>query len=367
MVYVLKYPKDRWKKTSTIVIDLDAIRHNVEILRERIGNSPKIMAVVKADGYGHGSTEVADALRDQVDWFAVNDIEEGVELRKADIDLPILVFGVPGADTCELYSGYSLTATVSDPRHFNLLPAGTEYHLNFDTGMGRLGFRMEALNEVQAAMEKHDELICTGYYSHFATSDNPDSPKVNEQLQAFSEIRKAMPDHLPVHLSNTGGAFFYDHVEFDMVRSGIGLYGYPPGETPLDHLQPALKWRSFLTQVKPVKKGDTVSYGARWSAPEDGYVGVVPVGYSDGLSRSLSGKISFKIGEATYPQVGTITMNYCMVFLGGTSFPAGEEVILVGTPENTLMSWAKILNTIPYEILTSISPWIPRHYEDRLK
>lgn len=363
----MKYPKDRWKKTSTIVIDLDAIRNNVEILREKIGNSPKIMAVVKADAYGHGSTEVADALRDQVDWFAVNDIEEGVELRKADIDLPILVFGVPGADTAELYSAYSLTATVSDLRHFNLLPAGTEYHLNFDTGMGRLGFRMEALNEVQAAMEKHDELICTGYYSHFATSDNPDSPKVNEQLLAFAEIRKLMPDHLCVHLSNTGGAFFYDHVEFDMVRSGIGLYGYPPGDTALDHLQPALQWRSFLTQVKPVKKGDTVSYGARWSAPEDGYVGVVPVGYSDGLSRALSGKIRFMVGEAAYPQVGTITMNYCMVFLGGTSFPAGEEVILVGTPENTLMSWAKTLNTIPYEVLTSISPWIPRHYKDRLK
>lgn len=363
----MNYPKDRWKKTSTIVIDLDAIRHNIRALRAKIGNSPKVMAVVKADAYGHGSAEVAAALRDVVDWFAVNDIEEGVELRKADVDLPVLVFGVPGADTAELYSAYSLTATVSDLSHFSLLPAGTEYHLNFDTGMGRLGFRMEALNEVQAAMEKHAELICTGYYSHFATSDNPGSAKVNEQLLAFSEIRKAMPDHLPAHLSNTGGAFFYDNIAFDMLRSGIGLYGYPPGETALDHLQPALQWRSFLTQVKSVKKGDTVSYGARWSAPEDGYVGVVPVGYSDGLSRALSGKISFKINEATYPQIGTITMNYCMVFLGGTSIPVGEEVVLVGTPANTLMSWSKILNTIPYEVLTSISPWIPRHYKDSLK
>lgn len=365
MVHVLKYPKDRWKKTSSIIIGLDAIRRNLELLRKRISKKNQIMAVVKADAYGHGGTKVADAVQDLVDWFAVNDVEEGVELRNAGIDLPVLVFGVPDSGTPELYSGYSLTATIGDREHFSLLPPGTEYHLNFDTGMGRLGFRSEDLPGVLAAMEKHSGLMCTGIYSHFATSDHPDSSKVAEQIQVFSKICESMPVHLSAHLSNTGGAFFYDDVGCDMVRTGIGMYGYPPGEAALDELQPALEWHSYLTQVKVIKKGETVSYGARWKAPEDGYIGVIPVGYSDGLSRALSGKISFEIADKVYPQVGTITMNYCMVFLGGEPLPAGEEVVLLSAAGHTVMEWARELKTIPYEVLTSISPWIPRIYKNK--
>lgn len=355
-------PIRRWKTTSAIHINLEAIRKNYARLRQQIGEEPKVMAVIKADAYGHGSIRLAEALNGLADWFAVNDVEEGIALRDADIDQPILVFGVPDADNGELYSAYSLTASIGDLQHFGLLPAGTEYQLNFDTGMGRLGFRPEALPDVLKAMESHQELMCTGVYTHFATSDQAESEKVVRQLHAFTQIRKQLPDTLLTHVSNTGGAHLYQDLEYDMVRSGIGLYGYPPGDVAVEGLQPALEWLSHLAQVKAIKKGDTVSYGARWEAPEDGYVGVVPVGYSDGLSRSLSGDIAFKIGGKSYPQVGTITMNYCMVYLGQDACNTGDEVVLIDAADNTLMEWAARLNTIPYEILTSISPWIPRYY-----
>lgn len=360
----MSYSNYPWKRTSAIYVNLEAIRANIARLRAHLKGSPKVMAVVKADAYGHGIVEVADAVRDQVDWLAVNDIEEGIVLRNADVDLPILVFGVPDQETAELYSDYSLTATVSEMAHFNLLPAGTEYHINIDTGMGRLGFRITDMQELRSRMDEHPELMCTGIYSHFATSDIPDSQKVMAQRKVFKKIRSDFPEGLMTHLSNTGGAFFYEDVAFDMVRTGIGMYGYPPGKADLPGLRPALEWRSYLCQVKPIKEGETVSYGARWGAPGDGYIGVVPVGYSDGLNRRLSGKISFSVGQEhkVYPQVGRITMNYCMVYLGPDKLETGEEVHLVRAGEGTLLNWAGKLQTIPYELLTSLSPAIPRVY-----
>lgn len=355
-----------WKRTSTIYINLDAIRANINQLRTRIGERTKIMAVVKADAYGHGILEVADALRSHADWLAVNDLEEGIALRNADIDLPILVLGVPDHETAELYSDYSLTATVSDIKHFDLLPAGTEYHINIDTGMGRLGCRIEEVQELRSRMDDHPELMCSGIYSHLATSDNPGSTKVEQQRGAFNRVRSDFPEGLTTHISNTGGAFFYEDVSFDMIRTGIGMYGYPPGDTDLPTLRPALEWRSYLCQVKPIKQGETVSYGARWEAPADGYIGIIPVGYSDGLNRGLSGEIYFGMGPENkqYPQVGTITMNYCMVDLGQEELETGEEVHVLRAGDGTLMSWAQKLGTIPYELLTSLSPWIPRVYTE---
>lgn len=363
MVLVLTDFKNQWKRNSSVIVDLSAIRCNLTAIKAKLNTGTKVMAVLKADAYGHGSIAVAEAIAEEADWFAVNDIEEGIELRDAGMEQPILVFGVPDSDTASLYSSYSLTATISDLAHFGLLPAGTKYHLNFDTGMGRLGFRSDQIKKVMSEMDAHPELMCTGIYSHFATSDNPGSPKVERQLELFKEIRSVFPQNLLTHISNTGASFFYSDIAFDMVRTGIGIYGYPPGETAISELQPALEWHSYLTQVHPVKKGDTVSYGAHWQAPESGYVGVIPVGYEDGLKRALSGKIGFKIGGKVYPQAGTITMNYCMVFLGRKKFSVGEKVILISRSAQTVQNWAEKMGTIPYEIVTSISSKIPRVYK----
>lgn len=352
------------KRNSSITIDLSAIRHNLMVIRNKVAPGTKIMPVIKANAYGHGSIELANALQDDANWFAVNSVDEGIELRDAGIGLPILVFGVPDQETADLYSSYNLTATISNLEHFRLFPAGTEYHLNFNTGMGRLGLDANNVSQVKIVMENHSELMCSGIYSHFATSDNPGSSKVEEQIGRFRKICEAFPEQLLTHLSNTGGAFFYPDAAFDMVRTGIGMYGYPPGETDLGDLRPALLWKSSLVQVNPIRKGETVSYGARWEAPKDGFIGVIPVGYEDGLKRVLSGRIGFQVGEKELPQVGSITMNYCMVFLGEERLQVGTEVHLISPSANDVKEWADIADTIPYEILTSLSPDIPRFYEE---
>ncbi len=351
------------KRDSVLTVDTRAIRHNLEVIKRLTGNETGLMPVIKANAYGHGSVEVAEALKDEADWFAVNSVYEGIELRENGIDLPILVFGVPDSETANLYTDFNLTTTVSEMEHFALLPAGTEYHLNFNTGMGRLGISDEKAEKVVEQMEQHSELICTGIYSHFATSDVPDSDMVASQLVRFKKVRNYFPDNLLAHIANTGGASFYKNTSFDLVRPGIGIYGYPPGDSEIEHLKPALGWTSKLIQVNTIGKGESVSYGARWQAPHDGFIGVVPVGYEDGLKRVLSGKISFEIDSKEYPQVGTITMNYCMVFLDQDPLPAGSEVKLLRTSKNDLSRWAELANTIPYEILTSLSHNIPRVYE----
>lgn len=351
------------KRNSTISVDLSALKHNLAVIRNKVGSGTKLMPVVKANAYGHGSSEVANVLQDEVDWFAVNSVQEGIELRDSGINLPILVFGVPDFESAKLYSEYSLTATISSMEHFGLLPAGTEYHLNFNTGMGRLGIGINDVDKIMSEMDSHTELICTGIYSHFATSHKPGSSLVKLQLQRFKKVRESFPENLVAHISNTGGALFYEHTSFDMIRPGIGIYGYPPGDTNLEDLRPALRWYSRLVQVNPITKGESVSYGAQWQAPEDGFIGVIPIGYEDGLKRSLSGSISFQIGEQLYPQVGTITMNYCMIYLGDKKLPEGAEVQVIRSSQKDVENWAAKIGSIPYEILTSLSPKIPRVYK----
>lgn len=146
-----------------------------------------------------------------------------------------------------------------------------------------------------------------------------------------------------------------------MIRLGIGMYGYPPGETEIEGIEPILNWETNLVQTKRIAADDTVSYGATWTAPEQGYLGIIPVGYDDGLKRSLSGKLSVRINSKVYEIVGTITMNYSMVFLGPDDYEPGTKVEVL-YPENNAGDWAQKIGTIPYEILTSINPKIPRKY-----
>ena len=350
------------KNNARIEVDLEAVRHNIDVIRKRAGERKKLMAVVKADAYGHGSVSICRGIAEQVDWLAVNDVQEGIEIRKAGIELPILVFGVPEPETASAYVEHGLTATISSLAHFDRLPAGCRYHLNFDTGMGRLGLSPSQIEVTRDKMKENSRIVCTGIYSHFATADEPGSRKVARQLEAFREIASSFPSLENVHIENTGSLFFHEPDGFSMVRTGIGMYGYAPDQAPIPSLKPALRWKSHLVQVNTVSRGDTVSYGATWKAPEEGYIGIVPVGYEDGLCRRLSGKIRLKIGDRLYPQVGVITMNYCMVFLGDDRLKEGEEVEIINGKELTVEWMAQELDTIPYEVLTSISRYLPRHY-----
>lgn len=349
------------KSNSVANVYLNQLKKNIESFRQHIDTQTDLMAVVKADAYGHGAVEVAMALESQIEAFAVNDIHEGIELREEGINIPILVFEPPQESMASKYKAYDLTATISSEEHFELLPDGTTYHLNFDTGMGRLGFDSSQSQRVLDLVEEHHNIDCRGIYSHFATADNPGSDLVEQQHERFKEIRRHFPDELLTHISNTGATAFYKNKQYDMVRLGIGVYGYPPGETNIEGIEPALSWQTRLVQVKRIEAGQTVSYGARWKASEDGFLGIIPVGYDDGLKRSLSGKLSVRINSKDYQVVGTITMNYSMVFLSKDGYVSGEEVQLLHS-ESTAADWAHKVDTIPYEILTSLNTKIPREY-----
>lgn len=350
------------KTNSTVTVDLSKLSANIDSLREHIDDNTRIMAVVKADAYGHGATEVAAHIEDRVGAFAVNDIQEGIELREHGITKPILVFAVPEEASASQYRIHNLTATVSAFKHFDWLPDGTSFHLNFDTGMGRLGFLPDEAEEISALISDYPTLFCTGIYSHFATADVPNSEQVLEQQSVFEEIRAYFSDELTTHIANTGATAFYDTQQFNMVRLGIGLYGYPPGEKEIPDLLPILGWQSRLVQVKKVAEKKSVSYGASWTAPREGNLGIIPVGYDDGLKRSLSGKVKVRIQDDVYDIVGTITMNYCMVYLDDDFYEPGTKVELL-YDNNNAADWASSIDTIPYEILTSINPKIRRRYE----
>lgn len=349
------------KSNATIEINLAKLKQNLQTLRSYLDEDTRVMSVVKADAYGHGAVEVASTLEPTVEAFAVNDIHEGIELRKQDITKPILVFEVPQKTTASQYRIHNLTATVSAKEHFDWLPNGTSYHLNFDTGMGRLGFAPEETERVLSLMKENNNLFCTGIYSHFATADNPGSDFVTEQHRLFTTIREQFPQEMTAHIANTGATAFYSSDQFDMVRLGIGLYGYAPGETQIKDITPVLHWKSKLVQIKPIHEDSTVSYGATWKAPRDGNLGIIPVGYDDGLKRSLSEELTVRIKGERYPLVGNITMNYSMVFLGDDEYKPETPVELL-YEENNALDWASKIDTIPYEILTGINPKIPREY-----
>lgn len=351
------------KSNSTIQVNLSEIEKNIEKLNRFLDKNTSVLGVVKADAYGHGAVEVAKAISSQVEYFAVNDIHEGIELREHGIDKPVLVFEVPDHRYLMEYNKYNLTVSISAEEHFEWLAKGTKYHLNFDTGMGRLGLSPSDAEKVAGLVRKYDGITCTGIYTHFATADNPGSELVIRQHEQFKRIRSLFSSELIAHISNTGGTAFYETTQYDMVRLGIGMYGYPPGETEIEDIEPALTWKTRLVQTKEIASKMTVSYGATWQAPREGYLGVIPVGYDDGLKRSLSGKLSVRIKGKVYEVVGTITMNYSMIFLGSDRYKSGTEVEIL-YPGSDAGDWAQKIDTIPYEILTSINPKIPRVYSD---
>lgn len=338
---------------SYLEIDLETISENIKALKERAPGR-KFLAVVKCNAYSHSAADIASHIKEQADWFAVANIDEGIELRRAGITNPILIFGVPTYDTAAAYQTHNLTATVSHMTHFSILMDGTTYHLNFDTGMGRLGFKPDQAAVVRKQAVLNQRLICGGIYSHYATADDPGSAFVKEQLDRFTALIQQFEEVPLKHISNTGAASNYNLNHFDMVRVGLGMLGYNPGKSRHEWLKPALQWKSNIAQIRPMKKGDTVSYGAAWRCPEDGFLATIPVGYGDGLPRAMSGKLIVDIKGKSYPQVGTVTMDNIMVFLGEDRLQPETEVTLLGGQALNAADWADRSGTNVHEILTNL-------------
>lgn len=321
------------------------------------------MAVVKDEAYGHGMLPVADFLKDKVEWFCTARLEEAVQLRKHGIQNPILVFEIPPEGQEGLFLKHDITASISDLSVFERLKPGTKAHLHFDTGMFRLGMLPEDVTEAKQKMNNYD-LNYTGIYTHFANSDEKAHPRVLNQLEIFRSIRSQFPEKLLTHTANSGAIFYYHDkgVLFDAVRPGVCLYGYAPGADEIADLEPVIEWRSKLVQVKKIRKGDLIGYGSRWEAPKDGWLGVIPVGYADGIFRNLSGEFIVEIGGQLFQQVGTISMDYVMVYLKEQRFKQGETVTILKNGKLSAKEWAKKMGTIPYEITTAISPNVKREY-----
>jgi alanine racemase len=346
---------------SEIFIHKKQLKGNIDLIRKRVGNEAGMMAVIKDNAYGHGIIQSAEFLKDYCDWFCVSEIEEALSIRKAGIELPILVFEVPRKPTLSLYRDYNITATVSDLQLLKDLPSDIGFHLMFDTGMHRLGILPEQVSEVQLLLTGEKANQCGGIFTHFSDAEEVNHPKVEKQLKLFRQIRPRFPDHLLTHMANSGSIMNYGReIVFDAVRPGGILFGYSAKPFQYEGLFPALEWKSFLMQVRPVKKGEYVGYSSGWQVEEDGYIGTIPVGYADGIPRSIKHKLSFLINGRPYRQVGNITMDYSMVFSPKNDLKTGDEVTLMDLNMPNANHWSEACSTIPYEVTTAISEHIPR-------
>ncbi|RAX18461.1 alanine racemase [Pseudarthrobacter sp. AG30] len=374
-------PDPRHERSA--VIDLDAIRHNVRRLADA-ASPAKVMAVVKADAYGHGAVPVARAaLQSGAAWLGVAHISEALALRAAGIDAPLLAwlhttdsnFGAAVAAGVDIgCSGWELERIVAAAREQER-PA--RVHLKVDTGLGRNGATPEAWDRlVGEAVEYQDQglLRVVGIFSHLAVADEPDRPETDDQLAAFREAlaiaEDAGVDPEVRHLANTPATLSRPDTHFDLVRVGLGIYGLSPfeGQTSAElGLRPAMTLRTLVSQCKGVPAGQGVSYGLHYRTREASTLALIPLGYADGVPRVATGG-PVRVAGKTYPVVGRIAMDQMVIDLGPEARDSGllgAEAVLFGTGADggpTADDWAQAAGTINYEVVTRISPRVPRRF-----
>lgn len=359
-----------------IQVDLDAIAHNARVLKASIAPTPHMMAVVKANAYGHGLVPVAEtALKNGADFLGVAIPEEGETLRQAGVTAPILVLGAVNQRGAEASVQWDLTQAVFDPERVRMLEDAAarrgktvSVHLKCDTGMGRIGVRTaEEARAVLKAMEACPHVRLTGAFTHFADADGGDDAYSLEQIRQFDALRALLPRDILIHAAASAAGQRYPQARYDMVREGIALYGCAPvqGCPPL---RPALAWHTEIVYVKTVPAGACVSYGCTWQANRDTRVATLPVGYGDGYHRALSGKARVVIGGKRCPVIGRVCMDQLMADVTDVPENAcriGAPVVLLGrqgsetiTAEE-LAAWA---GTISYEMLLAATARVPVVY-----
>ena len=366
------------QRPSRIVVDLDAIGHNLQAIRAHVG--VPVMGIVKANAYGHGLVQVARHLQAQgIEQLGVAFVEEGVALRRAGITAPILVLGGIFGPQVALFLQHDLEITVSSLDKLRQVEATAQargrkatIHLKIDTGMERIGVHSYSAGSFIEAAAASPWCVLKGIYSHLACADDPASPMTLLQLERFQETcahfeRIGAP--MPVrHLANSGGVLHFPQTWLDIVRPGIILYGVlpDPASQRTIAVRPALSLVSRVVFFKVVKAGNPVSYGATWQPSSDTRIVTVPVGYGDGYPRALSSRGQVLLRGQRHPLVGRVCMDQFMVDIG----PAGEaynedEVVLIGQQGDAGISTealAQVAGTIPYEILTGLNERIPREY-----
>jgi alanine racemase len=356
-------------------IDLDAVRHNVRVLKpERTG----VLAVVKGDGYGHGDVQVARAALDAgASRLGVALVEEGVRLRDHGISAPILVLSEfpPGSEKQALSAGLTPSVYTADGlaalvEASEALDRAVGVHLKLDTGMHRVGLWPPAEAPAFARKVVEAGLALEGLWTHFAVAE-VDPEATTAQLRLLLEARDVLDREgirpTFVHAANSAATIGLPETHLDLVRPGVALYGLDPGGGlgPGAGLRPALTWRSAVSMVKRLPAGERVSYGWRYELARDANVATVPVGYDDGYRRELGGRADVLIGGRRRRVAGVVTMDQLIVDCGDAQVAPGDEVVLIGSQDDeriTADELAGHARTIGYEIVTSIGARVPREY-----
>ncbi|MDR3336515.1 MAG: alanine racemase [Treponema sp.] len=371
------------------IIHLDHLTWNIGVVRKIAGSERLICLPVKADAYGHGAVWVAKtALKAGVRYLAVATVHEGKLLRDGGIDAPILLLSIPLPEEIPDVVANGLIPLVTDQEFAAALAnaakaAGrqVQVHLKIDTGMGRVGVSPDKAVEAASFIKSRDFLVYAGTATHLAVSESTaveDISFTKQQILRFKEtvdsIKKAGIDPGIVHSANSGAVILHQDSWFDMIRPGIMIYGYAPvaleagpltgnGKEADLRLKPVMELSSRVVFIKKVKKGESISYGRKWTALVDSWIATIPIGYGDGLPRALGGYLSIKIRDNFYPLVGRICMDQCMINLGPeTDIKRWDEVTIFGGKSFTAADLAEELGTIPYEITCNINKRVPRVY-----
>jgi alanine racemase len=344
-----------------------------------------MMAVVKANAYGHGALQIAGhAVKAGAGWLGVAIPEEGMELRNNGISAPVLVLGGADREQCRISVIYNLTQAVPSLETAHLLNGcAAEYgrkarvHVKLDTGMGRIGFhRIEELEALVKELHSMKNIVLDGAFTHFAAADETDPAYTEEQIKRLDKMLNIIREsgiHLKwIHASNTAGVFQFPRANYNMVRCGIGLYGYYPSHDVMKNatvsLLPVMQWETEVVHIKDVDANSCISYGRTYSASTSRRVATLPVGYADGYNRLLSNRGSVLIHGKRAPVIGRVCMDQIMIDV--TNIPEaniGSKVVLLGEQGKekiTADELADLCGTISYEILTSISERVPRIYHE---
>ncbi|HSS47602.1 MAG TPA: alanine racemase [Thermoanaerobaculia bacterium] len=375
-------------RPAWVDVDLSALEHNLAAIRGRItsdGNRPMAMAVVKADGYGHGAVGVSRTLEAAgVDWLGVALLEEGAEIRRAGVKLPILVLGTARPAKIALYQRYGLTPTVSSLHELALWRDWTArqvvpqpVHLKVDTGMGRLGVALDEVSRALEILREHPGLRLAGILSHFGDADDLASPRNQAQVTSFAAVLGQLtPEERRrtlIHMANSAAALHLPESRFALVRLGIAIYGLEPAERPGLPLPPADRadlWpvmavKTRIVQLREVPAGTAVSYGGRTVTRRRSRIAVVPVGYADGYAWRLTGKAEALVRGLRVPVAGSVTMDMTLLDVTDAGAELGDEVVLLGrqgSEEVTALELATHAGTIPWEILCHLGLRLPRRY-----
>lgn len=367
------------RRPTVAAVDLNAIAGNVRRICARVSPA-QVMAVVKADGYGHGAAPVAHtALQAGATQLGVALLEEGLELRHHGIRAPILVFGGLFEEQIEAFLAHDLMMTVYDPemveriaRRAAALGKVAQVHVKIDTGMGRVGAIDDPLELVTALTKLHG-LEMTGIYTHFATSDERDKTYARQQLAKFHTLMQRLSERgiafKYVYAANSGAILDMPETYFNLVRAGVMMYGYYPSRETTESipLQPAMSLRSRILYIKRVPANYFVSYGRTFRTSKPSLLATIPLGYADGFSWRFSNNMHVLVRGRKRPVVGRVCMDQIIVDLeDDCEARRGDEVVLLGKQgeeEITIYDWCEKLGTIPYEVTCSISKRVPRVYE----